>query len=117
MWKLGRTKQCKKCPWKCATNPEEIPNGYQVELHKDLKGTISKEGLAGYIDPPKVAMACHESKIGKEVHCVGWVNQQMGVGNNIRLRMQLMNCDNINELEVYGDQHRTFEETLPKIVK
>ena len=31
-WKLKRTRQCEKCPWRKATNPHDIPNGYTEEL-------------------------------------------------------------------------------------
>lgn len=40
------TTQCKKCPWKKGTNPNEIPNGYSVGKHEHLENTIADEDNA-----------------------------------------------------------------------
>ena len=38
-------KQCKSCPWRVDCVPDrDIPNGYSVELHRGLRGTI-REGV------------------------------------------------------------------------
>lgn len=58
-------------------------------------------------------MACHESVPADEMHCVGWIENQMGPGNNIALRIQLRDCENIGELRTVGEQHQTFDDTLP----
>lgn len=42
-WKLKRTVQCAKCPWKVSTNPHDISNGYCETKHKDLEETIAKD--------------------------------------------------------------------------
>lgn len=112
-FKLKRTKQCAKCPWKKSTNPFDIPDGYSVERHKNLACTIAKEGEINLGSSMSV-MACHHSKTGEEEHCVGWLNQQLGPGNNIMLRIQMMSCENIKDLKVYGPQHERFEDTLPE---
>lgn len=57
-------------------------------------------------------MACHESKPGDESHCIGWLMQQLGPGNNIGLRIQMMSYD-LSAVELDGDQHECFEDTLP----
>ncbi len=108
---LKRTTQCKKCPWKVSTDPYDIPDGYDVEKHKNLSCTIAKEGdLRG----SSSVMACHHSKPGEEEHCVGWLNNQLGVGNNIGLRIKMIYCNNASEIKVVGKQHRRFEDTLPE---
>ncbi len=48
------------------------------------------------------------------MYCIGWLNQQLGIGNNIGLRIQMLSCENVNEIKVYGKQHQRFEDTLPK---
>jgi hypothetical protein len=60
-------------------------------------------------------MACHHSKDTDEnaEHCVGWLNHQLGRGNNIGLRISMMRCENIKDLKVVGEQHERFEHTLP----
>jgi len=109
--KLNRTKQCQNCPWKVDTDPYEIPHGYDVEKHRALSCTIARNGdLRGSNGR---AMACHHSEVGKEEHCIGWLVNQLGVGNNIGLRLQMMHCENAKDIEVYGEQHERFEDTLP----
>ena len=116
-WKLKRTRQCEKCPWRKATNPHEIPNGYTVERHRALAETIADAAdpigsLTAYLEGRTLKiMACHETQEG---HCIGWLNHQLGPGNNIPLRVSLGFCDNARAIRLRGPQHQTFEETLPK---
>lgn len=112
-WRLKRTRQCEKCPWRKATNPHDIPNGYTVERHRNLKATIAnpdhidlEEALTGTLK----IMGCHEMD---EAHCVGWLVHQLGPGNNIALRISMASCTNAKRIRLRGPQHETFEETLP----
>ncbi len=103
-------KQCAKCPWKVSTDPNEIPNGYCRRKHADLRSTIAKPGelvMSGSIR----MMACHETDVGRERPCVGWVAHQLGPGNNIALRM-LARDGRFKHLQLDGEQHETFEQTL-----
>jgi hypothetical protein len=109
--KLKRTKQCAKCPWKVSTNPHDIPDGYCEVKHANLADTIAKEGQIN-LGTLRI-MACHHSEQGNEQHCIGWLHNQLGVGNNIGLRLRMINCENIREMKVYGEQHQRFEDTLP----
>lgn len=109
-WRLKRTVQCAKCPWKKSTNPHEIPNGYSVEKHKGLKCTIAEPGSLAGLRGGGTAMACHETD---DAHCVGWLAHQLGPGNNIGLRMRMMSCENARDLRLVGEQHERFEDTLP----
>lgn len=107
-WKLKRTAQCAKCPWIKGSDPLEIPNGYSVEKHRALRRTIADQGsLRG----SESVMACHETH---EAHCIGWLNHQLGVGNNIGLRLQMIRCENAKAIRLRGEQHQRFEDTLPK---
>lgn len=111
-WKLKRTAQCKKCPWIAGSNPHEIPNGYDEEKHRALACTIANPGdLAGAMGGNLRAMACHETQ---DAHCIGWLVNQAGPGNNIGLRLQLMTCENSAAIRLRGEQHETFEDTLPR---
>ena len=113
-FKLKRVIQCAKCPWKVSTNAFEIPDGYSVELHKNLSKTIA---VPGDLRDLKIgvtrAMACHHSSKGEREFCVGYLNNQLGAGNNIALRLSMINCENIGDIKVVGPQHSTFEETIP----
>lgn len=112
-WKLKRTKQCDKCPWRKCVDPTEIPNGYDVEKHKALACTIAEPGdLRGVVSgSPISVMACHEEH---EVHCLGWLMNQLGPGNNIGLRLHVRNCENVRQVKLRGPQRQLFEETLPE---
>lgn len=103
-------RQCAKCPWKVSTNPHEIPNGYSEEAHRALRNTIAT-GFGSLRESARM-MACHESPVGTEEPCVGWLANQLGPGNNLGLRMQAMD-GRFGELVLDGEQHETFEETLP----
>ena len=106
-------KQCAKCPWKVTTDPYDIPNGYCEEQHASLDKTIAVPGSLRYLDGIHI-MACHETPIGKELPCVGWMDNQLGEGNNIGLRMAVI-CGRIDgRIETVGEQHVCLEDTLPQ---
>jgi hypothetical protein len=106
-WKLKRTAQCAKCPWRVDVDPHDIPNGYCEIKHAALASTIAEPGSLRLTSK---AMACHETD---DAHCVGWLAHQVGPGNNIGLRMSLLTCENASKLRLVGEQHQTFEDTLP----
>jgi hypothetical protein len=108
VWKLKRTKQCAKCPWRKDVDPHDIPNGYCALKHANLESTIAKDPMSSIQQTS--AMACHETD---DAHCIGWLVNQLGPGNNIGLRIRMMSCENIGKIKLVGEQHQTFEETLP----
>lgn len=106
-------KQCKSCPWRVDCEPtKDIPNGYSVKLHEGLRKTI-RSGLESLQGSCRTVMACHYSKPGEEIHCAGWLHNQLGPGNNIGVRMAVM-AGRMPVPEVDGDQHETFDDTLPR---
>ena len=114
-WNLKRTVQCAKCPWRKDMDPRAIPNGYSPEKHRALQSTIARQDDVGEIlaalNGGEVrSMACHEAH---DVHCIGWLSNQLGTGNNIALRLFMRSCGNVGELKLIGPQHETFEETIP----
>lgn len=106
-WKLKRTAQCAKCPWRVDVDPHDIPNGYCETKHAALASTIAEPGG---MQINGSAMACHETD---EAHCIGWLMNQLGPGNNIGLRLRMMTCENIGKVRLVGEQHQTFDDTLP----
>lgn len=107
-WSLKRTKQCDKCPWRVDVDPHDIPNGYCETKHAALESTIADPG--NYQPGPMRVMACHETN---DADCVGWLLNQLGPGNNIALRMRMMSCANSKHIKTVGEQHDTFNDTLP----
>lgn len=111
-WKLKRTVQCKACPWRTDVDPHDIPDGYCPAKHAALESTIAKPGdMRGAFSGELKVMACHETG---DAHCVGWLMNQLGPGNNIGLRLQMMSCENAGKIKLIGEQHATFEDTLPE---
>ena len=112
-FKLKRVRQCEKCPWKVSTDPRDIPNGYDVGLHEGLAATIAEPGRISFGGDLRI-MACHESPPSDEAHCVGWLMNQLGPGNNIALRVAMLGCENLRHVKLDGPQHERFEDTLPQ---
>lgn len=111
-----RTKQCEACPWrKDVKASRDIPNGYCVDKHKALESTLAEPDPLAQLHRAMgrglVVMACHESPVGHEDMCVGWLVHQLGPGNNLALRM--LGLDRrFDKLETFGEQHERFEDTL-----
>lgn len=109
-----RTKQCKACPWRKDVVPDrDIPGGYCASKHAALSSTVAKPGELNLSGTLRM-MACHESPVGKETPCVGWLVNQLGPGNNIGLRLMVMRDPRYHDLETVGEQHETLEDTLPE---
>lgn len=111
----NRNVQCAACPWKRSVVPErDIPGGYCEAKHEGLRSTIAEPGsVAGLQGGELRVMACHESPVGDEYPCVGWVLNQLGPGNNIALRFMARDgC--FKDMRTVGPQWDTFEQTLPK---
>lgn len=103
-------KQCAKCPWRTDVDPRDIPDGYCETQHAAVKSTIAEPGV---VRTGKIRMmACHETPVGKEKPCVGWLANQLGPGNNIALRVASI-MGRIEDFESVGEQHERFEDTLP----
>ena len=105
--------QCAKCPWKVGVNPHDIPDGYCETKHKSLKDTIAEPGSLSSVGRLKI-MACHETGGSGVLPCVGWLEHQLGHGNNIGLRLAVMGGRIDANVRTVGPQHETFEDTLPK---
>lgn len=108
-WKLKRTRQCKACPWRTEAALEDIP-AYSAEKHRELRATIADPNdVAGQFQGPQRVMTCHETEAA---HCLGWLVNQAGDGNNIALRMKMRTCANAEKIRLRGEQHQTFADTL-----
>lgn len=105
-------KQCAKCPWKTSTDPYDIPDGYDESAHCALSNTIARPGEFRPGNAIHV-MSCHEFPVGKEKPCVGWLVNQLGVGNNIALRLRVAFGEIDANVRTVGPQHDCFEDTLP----
>ena len=108
-------KQCKACPWKVSTVPgQDIPGGYCPQKHADLAATIADTNRPfSTLGRSLRVMACHETPPGAERACVGWLHHQLGIGNNIGLRIMALD-GRFGDLVLDGEQHESFADTLPR---
>ena len=104
--------QCRKCPWKVSTDPRQIPGGYCERKHAKLTSTIAEPGEIR-LGPVRI-MACHQTERGAELPCVGWLANQLGEGNNLSLRLAVMNGRVDANVRTVGPQHARLEDTLPQ---
>ncbi len=105
------TTQCDNCPWRIETNLDTIPN-YEESSHYELQDSIAIGEIFEIAQHLRL-MNCH--KYADETPCVGWLFNQLGVGNNISLRLAVRGTDlGGKKLKVIGEQYETFEETLPE---
>lgn len=111
--KRNELKQCETCPWKVDCNPEEDIPGYSLEQAKKLTTTISDGGTATLTQKEQRIMACHYSVQGRDIPCVGWLHNQLGIGNNLGVRMSVM-AGTLPVPVVEGEQHLVYEDTLPE---
>lgn len=107
---LRQTNQCANCPWKVSSDITKIPN-YDPKLHQKLSDTIAEPGIIPTGNNMKM-MACHNSTESNDLECVGWLHNQLGVGNNIGLRLLICGYSNARYIKVSGKQHTTFDETM-----
>ncbi len=104
-------KQCSTCPWKVGASVHAIP-GYERAKHEDLAHTIARPGHLPDLTAPVRMMACHYSKEGTELPCVGWVVHQLGAGQNIALRILAARTPEHFDVRTVGPQRECFEETF-----
>lgn len=113
---MKKVHQCKSCPWKTSTVPERDIPRYKLSLARRLGRTIAKSAedstRSALSSCPMHVMACHYSNYGEEIPCAGWLHNQLGVGNNIAVRLRVMG-GHMPVPEVEGEQHERYEDTLP----
>lgn len=107
---LPITNQCKNCPWKESVNPADIPNGFDYKAHKKL---LDNQPKVLEIDKPLHVMSCHNSNDNDGMFCIGYLHNQLNQGNNISLRLRMLNCDNIAQIRVFGKQRKNFKDVKP----
>lgn len=103
-------RQCAKCPWRKDVDPRDIPNGYCEKQHAALRNTVAT-GIESLTDTIRL-MACHETPVGRELPCVGWLVNQLQ-NNNLGLRLAVFAGRISADVRTVGEQHATLEETLP----
>jgi hypothetical protein len=81
-------------------------------MHEALRDTIAEPGTLP-TPGPVVTMMCHEHPDNAPERCVGWLANQLALGN-VALRLRMTSCTNLAAIRLDGPQHPTFNDTLPK---
>jgi len=109
--RLQRVTQCSACPWRVHSDLQDIPNNYDAAKHRELWRTIAVPGDISSIGDGTAlrVMACHNPP---EAHCIGWLANQLGAGNNTPLRLMMRHYRHARALVLRGPQVEIFAETL-----
>lgn len=76
-------KPCPSCPWRVDQHAEDI-QGFSLQLAEELASTCpDPRGYGPDFGAP--LFACHQSKIGAEVRCAGWLAKVGHTHPNVRL--------------------------------
>lgn len=118
LWQLKHPAQCPTCPWVKGHSLSDIP-GYDRAQHLNLSNTISTsdvnaqvEALHNPSDEPRRIMQCHYAAEGEPRYCIGWLHNQITIGNNLEMRVRVMHCTNLEQITLAGEQVDSFEQTL-----
>ena len=97
------TKQCKACPWRVDVIPARDVPGYEPGLYDRMRATL-RDGLDSLAPGTRMSMACHHQVDGEELPCAGWIHNQLGVGNNLAVRINV-GSGRLPVPQVIGEQH------------
>lgn len=100
-----KRKQCRACPWRVDVKPSRDVPKYGEGIYDRMRSTL-RSGLETLNGKPYIAMACHNQKDGAQLPCAGWLHNQLGVGNNIGVRLRVM-AGTLPAPVVFGAQHET----------
>jgi hypothetical protein len=70
------------------------------------------EGFDAFLGQPLRIMACHETVVGAEVPCVGWLQNQLD-NDNFGLRLAVSRGRVSGDVETVGPQHECLADTFP----
>lgn len=99
---------CLTCPWRIGQHADEIP-GYDHDLAEDLVGSTSHD-LGAPI------FACHQSKVGAEIICTGWLWAHGW--DSIAIRLQLARGDLVRadlDPDPSIAMHGSYDEMISKL--
>ena len=97
-------------PWRKDVDPRDIPHDRCETKLQALAETISIEpDLPNRIRPLRVT-ACHDLD---DSQCPGWGANQASPGNDTALRLMLLSCEIVDRIRLVGEQHESFEATMP----
>ncbi len=108
-------KPCSSCPWRVDQDASAIPN-FNLDLAESLASTCPDErGYSPDFGSPQ--FACHQSRMGSEVVCAGWLATNGGA--HVQVRMQVIAgqipVEALSPGEDWPPLHAEFAEVIEKL--
>jgi len=106
---------CSSCPWRIDQNAGDIPH-FSLALAERLKATCPDERDMGP-DFGASMFACHQSSVGHEVHCAGWLASVGHRHPSVRLAVAQgrMDISRLRPAAHWPELHANYGEVLEKL--
>lgn len=111
----GKKKPCGTCPWRVDRRASDIPN-FSLELAEKLRNTSPDERNIGP-DFGAPQFACHQSEVGHEVVCRGWLAMVGNAHPGVRLQVfrRQLSAEVLYPDEDWPELHESYPEVLEKL--
>jgi len=108
-------KPCQSCPWRIDQGAADIPN-FDLELAESL-ADCSPDAKGMGPDFTSSCFACHQSKVGEEFACAGWLSTVGHRHPKVRLAVTFgrLPVEALNTDPEWPELHTTYGEVLQKL--
>lgn len=106
---------CASCPWRVDATAADIPN-FSIRLAEKLAATCpDRRGMGPDFGAP--IFACHQSKVGDEFACAGWLATVGHCHPNVRYAVSLgrLDASALAPGEDWPALHKTYHQMLAKL--
>lgn len=106
---------CPSCPWRRDQSAQDIPN-FSLQMARGLASTCPDErGIGPAFDAE--LFACHQSKVGDEVPCAGWLAMVGSAHPAVRLAVMgnRLPAAALDPGPGWPGLHSTYPEVLQKL--
>lgn len=106
---------CPSCPWRVDQDAQDIPH-FSLALAEQLAATCPDHRGHGP-DFGAPMFACHQSKIGAEVHCAGWLASVGHAHPSVRLSVMRgrLDAERLAPGPDWPQLHDNYGEVLEKL--
>jgi hypothetical protein len=106
---------CKSCPWRKDARASDIPN-FSMAMAESLRDTSPNERGVGP-DFGSNKMACHQSRVGEEFVCAGWLASVGHAHPGVRLSIlaKTINPASLAPGADWPALHESYPEVLEKL--
>lgn len=108
-------KPCGSCPWRVNQEASDIPN-FDLEKAERLRNSSPDINGMGpsYLDP---IFACHQSRVGEEFACAGWLAKVGHAHPRIRYLVSTgkLPAEALNPATDWPELHSNYPDVLDKL--